>query len=98
MQNYTIPCYTVTLCDESTLTKQRSKLHPGKGPTVSLLALKVNNKKVTQISGLELFMIDLNEFQTYLRNKCQASVTKDVHVGGLKVGNKETATIVVQGN
>ena len=67
-------------------------------PKVHLLALKVNNKKVTQINGLELFMIDLKEFETYLRNKCQASVTRDVHVGGLKAGNRETVTIIVQGN
>jgi len=43
-------------------------------------------------------MIDLKEFETYLRNKCQASVTRDVHVGGLKAGNRETVTIIVQGN
>ena len=39
---------------------------------VNIKAEKVRNKKVTFISGLELFQIDYDELNTYLRNKCAA--------------------------
>jgi len=52
-----------------------SAFHPGKVPAVKIEALKYRNKKITRISGLEVYQIDLQEFARYLRNKCQASVT-----------------------
>ena len=42
---------------------------------VKLEALKYRNKKITRISGLELYQVDLQELARFLRNKCQASVT-----------------------
>lgn len=59
-----------------TLIKQPSStFHPGIVPKVKIEALKYRNKKITRVSGLELYQIDLQEFARYLRNKCQASVT-----------------------
>ena len=58
-----------------TLHQDKSTLHNGPVPKVKIEALKYRNKKVTRISALELFQIDLQEMAKYLRNKCQAATT-----------------------
>ena len=60
-------CYVVNLVDESQLVAEskRSRFFKGDVPHVKIVAQKVNNKKVTYVTGLELFMIDLPEFCSY---------------------------------
>jgi len=56
---------------------------------VFILGKKVNNKKVTIVSGLELFKVDLDELRSHLTNKCSASCTINTEIGSLKLGGKE---------
>ena len=42
---------------------------------MNVLAQKVNNKKVTMITGLDLYLIDLPTLATYLQHKCASSVS-----------------------
>ena len=60
-------------------------------PKAYILAEKVKNKKVTHVSHLELFQVDMKELARYLRNKCAASVT----VGQEVVRGKETGVVTV---
>ena len=56
--------------------KDRSRFVKGPVPHVELKACKVNNKKMTFITGLELWQIDLDEFCSYTQHKCACSVSK----------------------
>lgn len=76
-----IECHVVTMLDEELVVREkvRERFFKGPVPPVIVLAQKVNNKKVTTIVGLELFMIDLDELQTYLKVKCACSVNMTEH-------------------
>lgn len=51
------------------------------------------NKKMTSISGIELFKINPDELSAYLSTKCAASSTFGFEVGSVKMGAKETAVV-----
>lgn len=72
-----LPCYVVTMLDQDLVIKDtvRSKFYKGEVPCVQLVAQKFSNKKVTVISGLDLFLIDYDEFTQHLRVKCASSVS-----------------------
>ena len=61
------------------------------------MAQKVQNKKQTQVGGpgnpLELFKIDLDELQAYLRKLCQAATT----IKSEKINGNDAIYVVVQG-
>mmetsp|Transcript_15122 Transcript_15122/g.25649 ORF Transcript_15122/g.25649 Transcript_15122/m.25649 type:complete len:118 (-) Transcript_15122:116-469(-) len=63
------------MVDETQIVKDRVRFSKGQVPCVEIIAQKINNKKQTTITGLELFMIDLDELSTYLQHKCASSVT-----------------------
>ena len=44
----------------------RLQFFKGEVPKVHILAQKVNNKKVTTITGLDMYMIDYGEMSSYL--------------------------------
>lgn len=54
-------CYMVSKLDEEELVKSRVKVHKGSVPHVIVKGIKVSNKKVTTIQGLELFLVDYAE-------------------------------------
>ena len=80
-----------------TIHQQSVSARTGEVLKAQILAEKVRNRKVTHVSHLELFQVDVQELARHLRNKCQASVTvgQDVVRGG---GGKETSVVTVQGN
>ena len=57
----------------------------------------MQNKKQTQVGGpgnpLELFKIDLDELQAYLRKLCQAATT----IKAEKINGNDATYVVVQG-
>jgi translation initiation factor 1 (eIF-1/SUI1) len=61
---------------------------------VQLKALRVANKKVTTITGLELFQIDYEELLPFLSHKCAGSATIFETIEGQK---KDSFTVQVQG-
>ena len=74
--------YTVTQLDQEQLIVTRSKTHKGQVPKVIIKAMRVINKKVTCINGLELFMIDYDELVPHLSQKCAGSSTLHDSVTG----------------
>jgi translation initiation factor 1 (eIF-1/SUI1) len=83
-------CYSVLMLDEEELVKSRMKVHKGSMPHVLVKAMKVSNKNVTTISGLELFQIDYEELVPFLAHKCAGSTT--LHEGEL--GSKKDTFVV----
>ena len=67
--------YVTTLVDQDQITKDRQRFFKGDVPKVDILSQKINNKKVTTLSGLEMYQIDYDELTTYLQHKCASSVT-----------------------
>ena len=80
-----------------TIHKGKKSAHLGEVPKVQIEALKYRNHKVTRVSGLELFQVDLAEFKHYLRVKCSASVTINDSNAALKSGQAVPKMIVLQG-
>ena len=84
IKSHLIECHMVTDLDQNSLVKKKQKIIQGSVPKIKILAQKVANKKVTQVGGfgntMELFMIDPEEFSSFLCKKCAASsnVRKDV--------------------
>ena len=69
-----------------TIHKGKKTAHMGEVPKVQIEALKYRNHKITRVSGLELFQIDLAEIKNYLRVKCAVSVAINEGTGSLKSG------------
>ena len=69
-----------------TIHKGKKSAHMGEVPKVQIEALKYRNHKITRVSGLELFQIDLAEIKNYLRVKCAVSVAINESTGSLKSG------------
>ena len=90
--NHLRECFQVTRADEDEVVKSRVRVVKGPVPRVQVRAQRVQNKKQTVISGLELFQIDLEELVTYLSHKCAGSAT--LHENETR---KETYTVQVQG-
>ena len=68
-----------------------------KFPKVKIEASKYRNHKITQISGLELFQVDLNELKAHLRKKLYAAVTINEIATSAKSGAKAPHAVVIQG-
>jgi translation initiation factor 2D len=72
-----LSCYVVSVLDQDLVIKDnvRQKFVKGEVPCVQLVAQKLSNKKLTTVSGLDLFLIDYDEFTQHLRVKCASSVS-----------------------
>ena len=70
------------------ITRQKERIEKEIDP-VFILGMKVHNKKVTIISGLELFKVDLDELRSHLTSKCSAACTINTEIGSAKSGSKE---------
>ena len=90
-------CYLVTQLDQNLIIrdKERQKFFKGEVPQVEMIATKHQNKKVTTVNGLELFMSDYDEMTSYLKNKCATSVSKSEHKDHTPKSPKYT--VIVQG-
>ena len=53
----------------------RLQFQKGDVPKVHILAQKLNNKKQTTVTGLDMYMIDYAEMSSYLQHKCASSVS-----------------------
>lgn len=95
LQTNLLNCYTVTLVDEKQIVQQRQKLVKGSVPRVEILAQKVKNKKATTISGLELYMIEFDEFTSHLQHRCASSVSMTEH--HLHTEKNPKYSVMVQG-
>lgn len=81
-------CHLITLIDESQLVsaKERQRFVKGPVPHVQIISQKVNNKKQTTITGLEVYQLDFDELTSYMQHKCASSVAMNEieHVSTLK--------------
>ena len=87
LQTQLHPCYLIMLIDKDQLVseKLRQRFVKGPVPPVSLHAyVHHNKKKVTQITGLEMWQIDLAEFQSFVQNKCAGAVSISENLGTVK--------------
>lgn len=72
------------MLDDSAIVKQKKRIVHGAVPKITIIAEKVQNKKITTVGGqgntLQLFLVDYDEMATYLAKKCaaSASVCKEV--------------------
>ena len=66
--------------------KEKQKFVKGPVPHVEIIAQKVNNKKQTTITGLEMYQLNYDELTSYMQHKCASSVAMSEidHVSTLK--------------
>eukprot|EP00347_Sterkiella_histriomuscorum_P011099 403373759 len=97
--DHIIDCYQVVQIDEQEIIKDRVKFFRGEIPMVKVQAKRVQNKKQTVITGLELYQIDYDELVQYLQNKCAGSVTTQETESSIASGAKNPKqAVLVQGN
>ena len=77
-------CYQVTLLDEEEVIKTRQKVFRGSVPKLLIKAQRVANKKVTIITGLELWQIPYEEVVPLFSVKCAGSATLHEATHGAK--------------
>jgi translation initiation factor 1 (eIF-1/SUI1) len=68
-------CYQVVHVDQGEIIKTRVRTFKGSVPKVLVKAHRVQNKKQTVISGLELFQVDYDDLVPYFATKCASSAT-----------------------
>jgi translation initiation factor 1 (eIF-1/SUI1) len=73
--NHVKECYQVIQLDEEEVIKTRSKTFKGSVPKLLIKAQRVANKKVTIVTGLELWQIPCEDVVPLFSVKCAGSAT-----------------------
>ena len=79
------------------MAKDRVKFQKGPPPPVEILSQKVNNKKQTTVTGLEIYMVDFDELTSFLQHKCASSVSIN-EIEFVSTAKNPKYIIKIQGN